>query len=129
MENTEIAKPKGVDGKIIAGISYFGLIGLIIAFVLSRENKNELVLFHLKQAAGLFVLLIVFHICTSFACAICAIPIFWIGFILVLPVVVIINTCILILMIMGIINGFTEKMKPLPIIGKKSDAFFSKYIK
>jgi hypothetical protein len=35
----------------------------------------------------------------------------------------------LILMVMGIINAFNEKMKPLPIIGKKSDALLSKYIK
>jgi uncharacterized membrane protein len=127
MENTEIAKPKGVDSKIIAGISYFGLIGLIVAFVLSKENKSELVLFHLKQAAGLWILHIVFTMCTFVTIIICVLLPFLL--ILVFPVVGIINTCFLILMIMGIINGFTEKMKHLPIIGKKSDALLSKYIK
>jgi hypothetical protein len=105
MENKELEKPKGVDGKIIAAISYFGIIGLIVAFVLSKENKSELVLFHLKQSAGLQALYFVVIIC----CFILA------------PLV-------LVLMIMGIINAFNEKMKPLPIIGIKSDAFFSKYI-
>ena len=105
MENKDLANPKGVDGKIIAAISYLGIIGLIIAFFLSKENKNELVLFHLKQASGLQVLYFVVIICCF-----------------------ILTPLILVLMIMGITNAFNEKMKPLPIIGNKSDAFFSKYI-
>ena len=89
MENVEQAKPKGVDGKIIAGISYFGLIGLIVAFVLSKENKSELVLFHLKQAAGLWVLHIVFTMCAF----VTIIIFFLLPFLLILvfPVIGIIN--------------------------------------
>jgi uncharacterized membrane protein len=127
MENTEIAKPKGVDGKIIAAISYFGLVGLIVAFVLSKQNKNELVLFHLKQSAGLWVLHIVYSMCAFFIVLIFLLLPFLL--ILVFPIVGIINMGFLILMVMGIINAFNEKMKPLPIIGKKSDALLSKYIK
>lgn len=127
MENVEQAKPKGVDGKIIAAISYFGIIGLIVAFFLSKENKSELVLFHLKQASGLWVLHIVFAMCYFVTIIIFLIipPLL----ILVFPVIGIINMGFVILRIMGIINGFTEKMKHLPIIGKKSDALLSKYIK
>ena len=128
MENKELEKPKGVDGKIIGAISYFGIIGLIVAFFLSKQNKNELVLFHLKQSAGLWVLHIVFFMCASFIAIITTFVFFPLLFI-VLPVIGIINMVFLIFMVMGILNAFNEKMKPLPIIGKKSDSFFSKYIK
>ena len=128
MENKELEKPKGVDGKIIAAISYFGIIGLIVAFFLSKQNKNELVLFHLKQSAGIQVVYIVFFMCACFIATISTFIFFPLLFI-ELPVIGIINMVIFIFMVMGILNAFNEKMKPLPIIGKKSDSFFSKYIK
>ena len=127
MENKELVNSNGVDGKVIAVISYFGIIGLIIGLFLSKQNKSELVLFHLKQSAGLSALVIGLMICCFILIPISILIPFLL--ILVFPAIGIINMGILILIIMGILNAFNEKMNFLPIIGKKSDEFFSKYIK
>jgi hypothetical protein len=126
MTENEPVKTNGVDSKVISAVAYLGVIGLIIAIVLSKQNKNELVLFHLKQAAGLSVL----AVCLILCCFI-LIPIsFVIPFLLIIvfPVIGIINLGVLLFMIIGILNAVNENMNYLPIIGKKSDVFFAKYI-
>lgn len=114
------------DGKVLAIISYFGLIGLIIALFMSKENKNEFALFHLKQAAGVSLVSLIF-ILTCFI----IIPIsFLLPFLLIIifPLIIIINLGILILCVIGILNAVNEKRSPLPLIGAKSEEFFTKYI-
>ncbi len=83
------------EGKVLAGISYFGLLGFLIAFI--RGKDKPYVLYHAQQA--LVVL-------AGFTLA--AIP--FIG--------VIISLLSVILMVIGMINGFSGRVKPLPIVGK-----------
>jgi uncharacterized membrane protein len=126
MSDNEPIKTNGVDGKVISAVSYLGVIGLIIAFVLSKQNKNELVLFHLKQAAGLSVLAVGLILCCFILIPISfIIPVL---LIIVFPAIGIINLSVLVFIVIGILNAVNEKMNYLPIIGKKSDVFFAKYI-
>jgi len=43
------------DGKTIGLIAYLTLIGLIIAFVMNNEKKNEFASFHIRQSLGLML--------------------------------------------------------------------------
>lgn len=43
------------EGKKIAIISYVTVIGLVIAFVLNNEKRNEFANFHLRQSLGLLL--------------------------------------------------------------------------
>jgi len=126
MSENEPVKTNGVDGKLISAVAYFGVIGLIFALVLSKQNKNELVLFHLKQAAGLSALVVCLILCFFILIPISIIIPFL--FIIVFPVIGIIYLGVLVFFIMGILNAVNENMNYLPIIGKKSDVFFAKYI-
>ncbi|MFC1691189.1 DUF4870 domain-containing protein [Nanoarchaeota archaeon] len=108
------------EGKTIAGLIYLvsilGLIGWAISVVLFVVKKeNEYVKYHFQQWLGLMiagVLVGVIGVATM---------LILIGF-LILPIGAII---LLVLWIIGMINAFTGKQQPLPIIGKYTE----KYIK
>ncbi|AOW19397.1 DUF4870 domain-containing protein [Urechidicola croceus] len=51
MENTTIN-----EGKTTAIISYFWLIGLVIAFIMNANKKNSFASFHIRQMVGLTLL-------------------------------------------------------------------------
>ncbi len=82
------------EGKTMGGIAYFGLLGFLIAFLTSKENKY--VMYHAQQSLMLVICMIV-------------VPIPVIGWIIGLGV--------LVLFIMGLIAGFGGQVKPLPVIG------------
>ena len=52
----------GTSGKTIAIISYITLIGLIIAFIMNKDKKDELASFHIRQMVGLSLLSIAISI-------------------------------------------------------------------
>ncbi|TDN95413.1 hypothetical protein DET49_1018 [Salegentibacter sp. 24] len=41
------------DPKTIAIIAYLTVIGLVVAFVLNNDKRNEFASFHIKQSLGL----------------------------------------------------------------------------
>ena len=41
------------DGKTIAIISYFSIIGFIIALLMNNDKKNDFAAFHIRQSLGL----------------------------------------------------------------------------
>lgn len=99
------------DGKTIAIIAYVTIIGLIIAFVMNNDKKNQFASFHIKQSLGLALTALALSLINI-------IPILgWIisflGFFL-----------ILFLWIMGLINAINGKEKPMPILGKKYQEWF-----
>ena len=125
---TELPQKNNIsEGKTIAIISYFGLIGLVIALFMSKEKKSEFILFHLKQAAGVSLI----ALCFILICFIVIPASFVLPFLLIIiiPLIGIFNFGILILHIIGILNAVNEKRSHLPLIGKKSEEFFTKYIK
>jgi uncharacterized membrane protein len=82
------------SGKTMGGIAYFGLLGFLIAFLTGKDNRY--VVYHAQQS-------LILIICTILA------PIPVLGQIILL--------CVLVLAIIGLINGFKGVVKPVPIVG------------
>lgn len=103
MNEFNITQQEIEDGKGLAGVAYLTWIGLLIAFLVGKENRFTM--YHVQQALGLMILM--------FAAGIlAAIPILgWIVFIVVWIFGIV---CFII----GLINGFGGKVKPLPLIGE-----------
>lgn len=117
MENTEPTTTETTDvsvkdeGKTIAIIAYITIIGLIIAFVMNSEKKNEFASYHIKQMLGLSL--------TGLALSLInIIPILgWI--------VSLLGSLVLFFMwIMSLINALNGKEKPAPILGEKYIEWF-----
>ncbi|MFD2034087.1 DUF4870 domain-containing protein [Belliella marina] len=102
---------KESEDKTIAIIAYITFIGLIIAFVLNAEKKNEFAKFHIKQMLGLVLMAVV----TSF---IGLIP--FIGWLIAFVVLFL----ELYMWIVGLLNAINGRMKPLPILGEKFQDWF-----
>lgn len=100
------------DGKNIAIIAYLTLIGLIIAFVLNNEKKNEFARFHIRQSLGIII--------TLFAVSILSyIP--YIGWIISIVGVLV----GVIMWIIGIMNAANGKQKVVPILGEQYNSLFA----
>ncbi len=98
------------SGKTMAGISYlFEPIGFIIALITNRQNKY--VMFHAQQALLIMMIWVILNILWVTS----VIPIFgWI-----IDIFIILGDIFLIILwIIGIINGFSGKVTPVPIIGE-----------
>jgi len=91
------------EGKGMGGLAYITWVGLIIAFLVGKENRYTM--YHVQQALALMI--------AWFALSIVGvIPILgWI-------VAVVGNIAAIVFLIMGIINGFSGKVQPLHIIGQ-----------
>ncbi|WP_202111264.1 DUF4870 domain-containing protein [Sphingobacteruim zhuxiongii] len=100
------------EGKNIAIIAYLTIIGLIIAFVLNNEKKNEFARFHIRQSLGIFI--------TLFAVSIVSyIP--YIGWIIAIAGVII----GVIMWVIGIMNAANGKQKVVPILGEQYNTIFA----
>ncbi len=82
------------EGKTMGGIAYFGLLGFLIAYLTSKENKY--VVYHAQQSLLLVICLILA-------------PIPVLGQIIAL--------CVLVLVVIGLLNGFKGEIKPVPLVG------------
>lgn len=99
------------EGKTTAIIAYITFIGLIIAFVMNNEKKNDFANYHIRQSLGLALTALALSLINI-------IPVLgWIisflGFFFILY-----------LWVMGLINAINLKEKPLPILGKKYEEWF-----
>lgn len=106
------------DGNVFAGLIYLvsilGIVGIILSIVFYLIRKDDpLVKYHFKQ----WLVLLIFGIIGSIISAILILVL--VGFVLLAIVAVV---C-LVLWIIGMINGFSGKMQPLPIIGKYAEKF------
>ncbi len=93
------------DGKTIAIISYITVIGLLIAYLMNNDKKNEFAKFHIGQAVRVAILGIANMVLAQ-----------------ILPFSLSILTTLiglgtLALAIIGIINAANLQEKPLPVIG------------
>lgn len=96
MNEFNITQKEIDDGKGLAGLAYITWVGLLIAFLTGKENR--FVMYHVQQ--GLVLLI---------ASLLVVIP--FIGWFLW-------SIFILVCVIIGLINGFSGKVQPLPLIGK-----------
>lgn len=99
------------EGKNIAIIAYITLIGLIIAFVMNTEKKNDFAKYHIKQSLGL---------------ALTGLALGMIGMIPILGWIInILGIFVLLYMwIMGLVNAVNGQEKPVPILGEKFKIWF-----
>ena len=99
------------EGKTIAIIAYITIIGLIIAFVMNNEKKNEFASFHIRQSLGIIGLSI-------------AITIFF-GFVVSIPFLpTIIHLLLIVLWFLGFIGAIQGEKKKVPILGDQFQEWF-----
>jgi uncharacterized membrane protein len=115
-ETNQAPATSGIDGKTIAIISYFSVVGWIIAFVLYNSNKSQLAIYHLRQSLALIL--------CSIACYIIYLILFAILFFLSF-FVWILFIGLFVLWIMGLISAINGQEKPIPVIGPIAQSMFS----
>jgi uncharacterized membrane protein len=109
----------GMDGKTIAIISYFSLIGWIIAFVLYNNNKSKLAAFHIRQSLGLMIAAIALYIVMFIFLFIPVLG--WIISILIYICLV----GIFVLWIIGLVAAINGQEKPVPVLGPMAQNMLS----
>lgn len=87
----------------LAIVAYITLIGTLIAFFMNREKQNPLVLFHIRQALGLWLLQILLGYFIGAFDSLMISTSFWIFFI--------------VLFTYGIFGAVGKKMNEVPILG------------
>jgi uncharacterized membrane protein len=106
----------GIDGKTIAIISYFSVVGWIIAFVLFTSNKSQMAAYHLRQSLALIL--------CGIACYIIYFILLFIGFFLAfLPGIL--GIALFVLWIIGLIAAINGQEKPVPVIGNMAQEIFA----
>jgi len=111
--NTQSNEAKSsFDPKTIAIIAYLTIIGLVVAFVLNNEKKDDFATFHIKQSLGLVLL---------------SLGLFIIGMVPILGWILSFlgSIFLLYLWIMGLINAINHKTKAVPILGHQSEKWFA----
>jgi len=115
-ETTPTPAASGIDGKTIAIISYFSVVGWIIAFILYNSNKSQLAAFHIRQSLALIL--------SGIACSIIFyILLFTIYFFALF--VGILALGLFILWIIGLISAINGQEKPVPVIGQMAQEMFA----
>lgn len=99
------------DGKTLAIVSYITVIGWLIALFLNRDKQNYFSKFHIRQALGVHLLLIL----NSYVPRI---------HILFFDIRSIITTIGIVLLVIGILYASKEEEKPLPFVGEYFQDWF-----
>jgi uncharacterized membrane protein len=97
--------------KTIAIIAYLTFIGLIIAFVMNQEKKDDFGAYHIRQSLGLCLSGLALSIIN-------VLPI--LGWIISLLG----GLLLLVLWVMGLINAINHKKEPVPVLGKYFEEWF-----
>ncbi|MGB5273329.1 MAG: hypothetical protein WBN39_04680 [Flavobacteriaceae bacterium] len=92
-------------GKTMAIVCYITWIGLLIAFIVNNDKKNEFTAFHIGQSLRVAILGIANYVLGMFLPS-------GVGM-----VTTVISILVLVLWIMGIVNAINLKEQPLPVIG------------
>ena len=115
-ETNSAPASSGIDGKTIAIISYFSLVGWIIAYVLFTSNKSQMAAYHLRQSLALML-------CGIICGIIYYILLFTVFFLAFFIGILFIG--LLVLWIMGLISAINGQEKPIPVIGPIAQDMFS----
>jgi len=54
------------EGKILAAVSYFTFVGVLIAIIMNLEKKNSFISFHIRQMMGLIMMLIISNVTEAY---------------------------------------------------------------
>lgn len=115
-ETNQAPATSGIDGKTIAIISYFSIVGWIIAFILYMSNKSQMAAYHLRQ---------------SLAIILCGIACYILYFILIFVVgpfsflLALVGIALFALWLIGLIAAINGQEKPVPLIGKMAQDIFA----
>ncbi|MBO3117533.1 hypothetical protein J4050_12300 [Winogradskyella sp. DF17] len=91
------------EGKTYAVVAYLTIIGVLIAYFMNQEKKNNFTAFHVRQSLGLWLLYFIFgYVVSGFDDWTISYS-FWIVFAL--------------LFIYGIFGAFSGKANSVPILG------------
>ena len=90
------------QGKTFAIVAYLWWIGLIIAFIVNMNRRNEFTSFHIRQAFGLNIASIAAGLVSEYISG-------TVGWIL--------GAFVFVLWILGILYAIQEKEKTVPVIG------------
>ncbi|MBU0757717.1 MAG: hypothetical protein KKF44_06620 [Nanoarchaeota archaeon] len=96
-------KKKIEEGKTMAIVSYITWIGLLVAFLVNSDKKNEFTKFHIRQALLLIL--------ASFL-----VPIPVVGWLF--------GIFLFILWIMGLVSAINGETKEMPVLGKFAQEWF-----
>lgn len=107
-EVTIVDEQTAKDGKLLAILSHFWILGTIIAWILNLSKKNEYAAFYIRQMIGLQVLGflvegIIVYILGGFIAKILGIALF-------------------VLWLISLFGAFSDKLKLIPVVG----AYFQK---
>lgn len=98
------------EGKTAAVLGYITFVGLIIAYFMNSESKNEFAAFHLRQSLGLTLSYFLIMIPLS----ILDIPMASFGFLIVF----------IALWLYGIVSAFQGKRQLVPVVGSFYQSIF-----
>lgn len=98
------------EGKTIAIISYFHVIGLIIAFVMNQNKHNFFASFHIRQSIGLVLLSFAVNFINRYSNFGWLSNLLWFG--------------VFVLWIIGLIGAIQGEEKRIPILGDKFQEWF-----
>lgn len=111
------------DGKAAAIVSYFGIIGWLIAyFALYKDKETELARYQLRQTLLFAIVSTVLYILLS----IILVPIIITSGVTAFAYVInILWIALFILWLIGLIGAIQGQKKPIPFIGEKAQSMFS----
>ncbi|CAM4090895.1 DUF4870 domain-containing protein [Zobellia nedashkovskayae] len=100
------------NDKTMAILSYITIIGLVVAFVMNNDKKQEFASYHIRQSVGLCL--------TGLSLGI-------IGMVPILGWIInILGIFVLLYMwVMSLMNALNGKERPAPILGKKYEIWFA----
>ena len=106
-----------MNNKTLAILLYVTLIGWLVSFFSSKDAtpKSTLVIYHLKQGLGIFIVAVIFNI--AFTIIASVIP--------ALAFLSMAGLVFFVFMVIGIINAMNEQLKPIPVVGKFFEDKFS----
>ena len=112
----------GDNGKTAAIISYFSIVGWLIAyFAMHKDNKTELGSYQLRQTLLLNIAAIVLGWGLGFVLGILIVST---GIYALIYISYIVQLAIFIIWIIGLIGAINGEKKPMPIIGEKAQTMF-----
>ncbi len=111
--NSKTTESSMQTDKNTAVIAYITIIGLIIAFIMNKDKKEEFAAYHIRQSLGLAIAGLALGIISM-------IPVLgWIVYILGIFV-------LLYMWIVGLTNAINAKQNPVPFLGEKFNEWFKK---
>ena len=110
------------NGKTAAIISYFTIIGWLIAyFAMHKDNKTELGSYQLRQTLLLNIAAIVIGWGLGFVLGILIVST---GIFALIYISYVLQLAIFVIWIVGLIGAINGEKKPMPLIGEKAQTMF-----